>query len=491
MTNHFFLAIGLGSISLIIGCSSGSSGGSASAKMDSAPIVATADEVTVGWQRSFEAGYTDSSGRYAGGSEVIHIVPHKQRLYAGISYWEDSRNIWYGGSSAATGWAQVIRLDESDADWEVDLELGSQHLRTEVLKSVTFHHDGEGIELPMPVTLLIAAAADRKAGGAISVFVRDDATGNWIDDTVFSAPSLPGSQTWSPRDIEIYRDRVTGIERIFLSTGRYGVISGVYDAAEPASIRWDEFPEGESLATRPLGLVAANDSLLLSSGASLYQRNDGPDPSWTPVFFLADNINSDVGGIRGMTVIPNPNGEGESILFMWAPNTASAGCIRRLDPNGAGDYLLHDETCMRGLMKAELGVGVGYTLGAYNDLFPVVDPATGKTLNLVGFEARTDGPPDTRWNDYYRGAMYAIRNEQQEYWINEINDRFDSTKPTLVAPRTFALSPFECDGSNQECNDVLYVGGFDPNFYPSTNTAWIFRTSLTHAIRNRGTAGSD
>ena len=34
------------------------------------------------WTQSYDAGYEDLKGAYAGGSEIMHIVSHKGKLYA-------------------------------------------------------------------------------------------------------------------------------------------------------------------------------------------------------------------------------------------------------------------------------------------------------------------------------------------------------------------------------------------------------------------------
>jgi len=161
--------------------------------------------------------------------------------------------------------------------------------------------------------------------------------------------------------MEIYRDKVTGLERIFLVLGNPGIISGVYDESQPTKIRWDadvEFPTSGTFSTRPLGIVEANCSLLFSVGGVIYQRIDGLNPTYTDVALsfaslrkprlshpktmvlnLGDGVNTDVGGIRGLTTITNPNGAGESVLFLWAPNSSSIGQIKRLDPDGSGGYM--------------------------------------------------------------------------------------------------------------------------------------------------------
>ena len=47
-------------------------------------------------------------------------------------------------------------------------------------------------------------------------------------------------------------------------------------------------------------------------------------------------MNTDGGGIRGLTTMANPHGNGDSILLLWASNgRTSSGQIKRLDPDRA------------------------------------------------------------------------------------------------------------------------------------------------------------
>ena len=115
--------------------------------MSARAVVRGGNGVEPGWQRVYQAGQTDPDGHYLGGSNIIHVVGHKGKLYAGNSYWCDSRNVRYGGTDPKTGWAQVLRLDQPGGKWVVNLELGPKHLRTEILKSVTFRTDGAGRRL--------------------------------------------------------------------------------------------------------------------------------------------------------------------------------------------------------------------------------------------------------------------------------------------------------------------------------------------------------
>lgn len=444
---------------------------------------AGADAARDVWTQSYDAGYADDNGAYAGGSEIMHLAAHKGKLYAANGYWMDSR--WSTPPYAEKQSAQVLRLDSARGRWAVELDTGRSNdhglrfMKGNILKSVTFTRDGGGKVLPQPETLLIMAAGAYKGDqGFVCAWVRDDGTGRWHHGIVKSGSRARGTR-WVPRDMEIYRDKATGAERLFLLIGNPGIISGVYDASQPTRIRWDakvEFPARGTFATRPLGIIEANGSLLFSVGGAIYRRNDGPKPTYSQILNLGDRVNTDVGGIRGLTPIPNPKGIGESILLVWAPHGGSAGQVKRLDPDGRGGYTVHDEVALRDLMRAHLGAEVGYVLGGYNDMYPVVNPATGDTVHIIGFEGVLRGGEHFRWKGsrYYAGAMFAVRTRDQAYSVHEVNGKYEPGKPVLVAPRTFALSPF---GDRE-----LFVGGHDANFKRSDNMAWIFRASLHVAL---------
>jgi len=428
-----------------------------------------------GWTQVYDAGHRDANGAWAGGSEVMHLVSHKGRLYAANGYWEDAR--WKGVAHDDRQSAQVLRLDAPDEPWQVDLDMGAvndingRYMKGNILKSVTFNVDGE------PRNLLVMASGNLTSH--VSSWVRNDRTGKWTHQIVKSGTPEKGVR-WVPRDVEVYRDKVTGVERIFMVLGNPGIISGVYDKSQPTSIRWDddiEFPTEGAFSTRPLGITQANGKLYFSVGGVIYERRDGPRPTYEQVANLGDGVNTEIGGVRGLTPIPNPNGEGESILFMWTPNSRSAGCMKRLDPDGTGGYTLHEEACLGPLMGEALGVETVYTLGAYSNIVPVTDPRSGETVRLVGFQTKIKGAEHSTWNGYYQGAMYAIRTSGQEYRLAEVNGRYASGKPTLVAPRTFVRSPFA-----QE-KGMLYVAGHDSNFQLSSDMAWVFRAPISEVLR--------
>lgn len=451
----------------------------------------SAEQPESGWFQSFQAGSTDHNGHYMGGSTIVHLVGHKGKLYAGNSYWHDSRNIWYGGRDPSTGWAQILRLDEPRGEWEVDFDLGPQHLRVEILKSLIFTRDDRGQLLKEPVTLLAAAEYSPAPHHVdINFFSRNDETGEWTKHTVYSGPKPADLEDRSCRAMRVYRDRKTGIERVFLSLGKLGVISGVYDSRAECRVRWDPAPESGPVETRVLAITEANDSLLFSAGRRVYRRIDGRSPAWEVVHDMTDIFpevaNQPIGGIRGLSSIPTPEGNGDSLIFAMAEGNRSRGTIYRLDPKAEGGYTRNREADLASLMSDYLdGNPVYFILAAYNDIHPVVDPQTGETVHLVGFESWIGGNRFPMWEydhakngGFYAGGMYAIRDKDGNYRLREINGPADPTKPPLVATCVFARSPFP-----QDRGQAIYFAGHDGNHRESTNHAWIFSTSLEIALR--------
>ena len=189
------------------------------------------------WTQSYDAGYKDGNGAWAGGSEIMHLAPHKGKLFAANGYWVDSR--WAKRPYEDKQSAQVLRLDRADGRWQVDLDMGKanehglRYMKGNILKSVTFTRDAAGKLLPKPQNLLVAAAgAYKDQYGIVSAWVRDDATGRW-NHRIVKHGLRAGGTRWIPRDMQVYRDKVTGRKRLFLLIGNPGIISGVYDASQP------------------------------------------------------------------------------------------------------------------------------------------------------------------------------------------------------------------------------------------------------------------
>ena len=424
------------------------------------------------WESSFAAGNFDDNNNFMGGSEVLQLVSHKNKLFASVSYWQDESNIWYGGDDPNIGWSQILSLDSPNEDWSVDLNLDSYYLRPEILKQVVFTKDMYGNNLSTPDTLLIAAAYSSNfvfGPVVVSSFVRDDQNDSWNETTIFEG-GLPAGESYSIRDMQIYTDQITGEEMLFTSIGTNGIFVGKYNPDSQYKIQWNSYPEYGPIDIRPLGIVVANNTLYFSSGNKIYKRIDGANPSYSIVHDFSDlssNINSAVGGIRGLTIIDNE--ENESMLLMWCPNGQSKGTIFRLDPNLDSSFNRVYETKLSLLVEDYLpGTTVNYLLGAYNDFLKIFNPIDNEYYHIVGFESTIQGGNYPSWNGYYSGALYAIRNSNAEYLLEEVNEFISFNDPELVATRCYVHSPF-----NNE--NAIYFGGFDPNGFLSTNKAWIYK----------------
>ena len=439
------------------------------------------------WENSFTAGTYDYSNNFMGGSEVLHLVSHKDRLFASISYWQDESNIWYGGTNSTIGWSQIISLDSPNSMWFVDLNLDPYYLRPEILKEIIFTKDLYGNILDNPDTLLIVGAYSSNyifGPVIVSAFVRDDHNGNW-NQTIIHEGDLPAGENYSIRDMELYTDQITGAEHLLVSVGTKGIFSGNYNPNIQGKIEWNLEPEVGPLDIRPLGIAIANNSLYFSSGNKLYIRNDGENPSYSIAHDFSDlslNINSAVGGVRGLTVINTEDENNNSMLLMWCPDGQSKGIIFRLDPNSIGGLDRVYETKLSLLVEDYLpGTSVNYLLGGYNEFFRVFNHLENEYFHIVGFESTIQGGNYPEWNGYYSGALFAIRNSNAEYVLEEVNNSILFDDSPLVATRCYVQSPF----ANE---NAIYFGGFDPNGFLSTNKAWIYKqiNTLSGDINNDG-----
>jgi hypothetical protein len=434
-----------------------------------------------GWERSYASGKTDVNGQFLGGSEIFHIESHKGKLFAATSYWMDENNTYYS-KGKRNQWAQVLVKDSKNSPWREDYDTGDDRgvLRPEILQSVTFTK-------PNPDVNLLFLATYRKDGTKyyVDIMVRNDATGKWIKTTPHSGPKLPDDHDFSVRAMRVYTDRVTREERIFVTVGIQGVLSGVYDPTVPGWIRW--YPlHPVKFSERALSICEANNSLVIGAGDAVWRRKDGRSPSYSIVHDLRDLVDRPVdpaiGGIRGMTTIDNPNGPGDSLLFLWSNADAKGACgsMYRLDPDGRGGYNRHEDVRLASVVQEELGVYPSFILGSYSYVQPVRNPVTRHINHLVGLYVQLQHGKHSypTWSDkkIYMGGLFAIRDEKGRYTINEVNGRHNGSDTPLTAVRAIEPSPFRND------TDV-YFGGHDCAFRRSTDFAWMYKAPLRTVLR--------
>jgi hypothetical protein len=375
----------------------------------------------------------------------------------------------------------VLVLDTPGGSWKVDLALGPRHLRVTVLKSVTFATDADGRPLQAPVNLLVAASDIQSGERETHIWTRDDARNTWTRATLEGAPKYRRST----RALIVHRDCETGVDRLFIAAGALGIYSGVFDAAAPGKVRWDTKAELGPVSIRPMALAEANGRLYTSAGTSVYRRRDGPSPVWEEVYSDDTREHWELGGIRGLTPVPSPDGAGESVLFSHTDR------IIRIDPNEGHRATV--ELQIRPLLEKAWGTRVpGSIIAAYSRMLPLTDPATGRTVHVMGVEARIErGGRDKTYRrntfyGWYAGGTYLVREKAGVYRLKEVNGRWAPGKPKLVATRTFAVSPFAEDGAR-----YVYAGGFDCNFFPALDTAWVFRAALETVLASDPCRGVD
>ena len=420
-----------------------------------ATVVPAGERAAVGdgWEQSFKA-----TEQGIGGTEIVHLVTHKDRLFAGNGYWMDPR-------APNIPWSQVLVLDSRDGSWRVDLALEPEHLRVTTLKSVTFTTDGAGQALTPPVNLLLAGS---DSVSETHIWTRADDRKTWVKTTLQGDPKLQRST----RALIVHRDRQTGVDRIFVAAGALGIYSGVYDFAQPGKIAWDTTAELGPVTIRPMSFAEANGQLYASVGVAVFRRNDGPTPAWEKVYSDHTPEHWDLGGIRGLTVVASPNGGGESLLFSHTDR------IIRIDPDNQHHATI--ELKIRELLEQNWNTPVtGHIIAAFSDMLPLKDPATGRQVLVMGVEGQIEAGakdkqyrPDT-YGGWYAGGSYLIRESDRSYRLKEVNGRWSPGKPKLVAPRANVVSPFPEDAGN-----YVYFGGFDCNFFPAQDTAWIFRAPI-------------
>lgn len=425
--------------------------------------------------RDYPTGTSDTNGARLGGTEIEDLAAHKGMLFAGNGYWKDKTD------AQPREWAQVLVKRSGAGAWEEDIGFGRGFLTVESLESVTLTTDGEGKRLVQPVAVLLAGPHHIGTPSRAGVWSRDDGSGAWVETVLATdqrtATGVPRGQV---RSIATHVDQTTGVHRVFAGTGCGAVFSGVYDLSLPGRIRWDAKPELPELpperTRRVHSMAEASRVLYAAVGANgdpsdhvggLFKRIDGPKPTWEFVCEW-DTVRNKHTGLRGLTAVPASPGSSREVLIAGLEAT---GQILRIDPAAAHAVTVEFDykaffTNLWG------GLGGAATLSAYNDMTPVVDPRSGRTLHLIGLWVNH---PD-RQKPPFNGAYYLVRHGDGRYEWARV---FDYASPVpkgqqLKACRCIAESPFP-----EEKARVFYFGGYDAGGASSKHdTAWIYRGAI-------------
>jgi hypothetical protein len=490
---------------------SDASAGDASNPIDAGPTDATSESDGAGatdavassdangWRLSYSAPSTDSQGRLMEGTELRALVPFHGSLYAGIGYWEDTDGYASATPDPNLPGAQILRLDSPDAGWQVELGLPDfddagqfDTYAFAALEAVSLTTDSNGVQIPRVDVL--AGTTWKKSTPGMTVYTRMATNPTWSASTVGAAL---GKQ--SGRAFVSHLDAVTGVSSMYFGSD-YGIYRGTYDTAKAAVVwpdvmeAWGTAQDGGSDAPpigagwRVMAFADCGGKLYASVGPSIYQRHDGPSPTWNTVFTEEAQVDasaqalSGTGGLRGLYCFQN----GGNPVLMTAVETvggATKPAVLLIDPSH-GFQATVDEDVLP-LLHQKLGPFIRGCLLAYNHFTPVTDPATNETALLIGFESSVDtttAPPGTPIfhavnGDFLATPHYMVRYADGGYDVLGVGDPGAATEPPRVSVRTIAVSPFASDDAG-----VVYAGGFDCNAQPVHDTAWAMQAPVATAL---------
>jgi hypothetical protein len=411
-----------------------------------------------------------------GGTELRAITALHGKLYAANGYWQD-----YELDNPALPGPQVYRLDGPGERWQVEYELpkttvGRRRVREYQafanLVRVSFTKGRDGHAIVPAAELLVTGVFSRGTG--VDVFLRSP-SGRWSDDPIPPQPYLPsGAQI---RAFAVHTDRVTGAEMLFAG-GADVVFSGMYNA-QMETIEWSRSADwlgptpGKNNIDSNGGRItsfAECHGRLYAAGDAIYEREDGSQPAWRPVFTLPRReIGGNERGFSGLTCATGP--ADEPALFSSFQGAASDIVRIDLGPSGAKGTVDLDAASF---LSGVLHTAVTTMIVAYNDMtaYPTADPACPSLL--MGFSVHTPNEPATFSATHkYAGGGFLVRDCKGQYTAQWVKDPAVRPVPRLVAVRAISLSPF-----SDESPGTIYVGGFDAGNAPDPgvhNTAWLYR----------------
>jgi len=441
---------------------------------------------TMQWHRSLPLDERDTGIGLIGGTEARALVGMNGKLYAAMGYWSDSKE-----TDPRLPGGQVLVLDSPDSKWKVDLNLDDRvksgpaagkrrYFAIAVLYGATFTSDLHGQQLKQPVHMLLAGTWDRL--GQLQVFSKNANSKSWS----ISNLSESVSRHAEIRSFFVYRDKITNIEHAFAGARINNVpdatriYTGAFDPAA-GKICWNEKPEewgadtpDLTRTTRASGRITAftecNGKLYASVYNMIFERQDGPRPSWKIVYKYEpeERFAEGSSGFRGLSAVPDRSGKQQDLLVTLEHRSST---IFRIDPK---TFQAIAEINISTFLHRHWNTQVGYVIAGYNDTLRYVDPITSDSLTLIGLEAATPqlAGKVLRFNPT---AHYLVRWSDGYYMVQEIADQSLDYAPRLQSVRSMVNSPFP-----QDPPGTVYASGYDANGVLVHNTAWIYRGVRTH-----------
>jgi acetyl esterase/lipase len=424
----------------------------------------------------FDAPRSDSAGNYLGGSEILWLVPHQGKLFAGTGFWREEPAVIKRSGAA------VLVKRRSGGEWELFHSFGPEYLRVDALASLSFTTDAEGRKLDEPVSILAAGVSDRLRPSDVTVWTFPPGAEEELAEPAVLETDVPLRDAYV-RQLFSYKDPETGVHYAFAAAASGALYRAALHraAAEPGAgyrLQWEKEPElpAHPKSVRIHSWTVANGDFYISRGVvpgepgagGLFRRRNGSRPSWELIWEWDLDSPSDKPGLRGITAVPAAPGEKRQVII---GALESSGRIYRIDPEQETAQVEFD---FKRYFTEEWGsLGGAATIAAYNDMTAMVNPFdTGEEVLLIGLwinHPQRSLPP-------YNGSRLLIRHEDGAYEVREIFDPAVPVPPgeELRGARSIALSPFP-----EEAGRVFYVGGFDAGGAGRKHeTAWIYRGEI-------------
>ena len=420
--------------------------------------------------RDWIPGSRDAGGRWMGGTETNYLVVHDQKLFASIGAWNADRE--------APGFAgpMVLVKEKADEPWQVDFNAGRRSVRIAALTSLEITTDGQGRRLNQPIHLLAGGVSGFEYPGEVTVFIRNDATGDWEKSVVTRRDRQRGGEI---RHLFDHIDAVTGVHHVFATASGGELYRASYDPEAPGRLRWHPEPELTGRLARIMSHVVANGQLYLAiditpsapKNGGLFRRVDGEEPRWEWLGEWGSRTQHvGVAWIRGMTAIADPTGSGRDVILA---SRETDGVIDIIDPSTSPpkrkidfDFKAHFAAVLEAPDASRID-----SIIAYNEMTPAVHPETGEKIHFLTGGARAVVPRSRRGISETQ-AFLLMRHTDGSYATVRIPAVAD--EDSLRCARTIVPSPFP-----EETGRVWYLGGFDAAQGPHENTAWIYKGTLS------------
>ncbi|NRA28667.1 MAG: alpha/beta hydrolase fold domain-containing protein [Parvularculaceae bacterium] len=427
----------------------------------------------VPWLFAFEAPETDTAGRRLTGTQVSAMTTHDGHVFAGNAYWNETEENRRG---------QIMRLDSREDRWQLDMQMPRGYTRVASMGQASFDRDSQGRPIETLDYLFVGATyeKERNKPAPAGIFIRTP-SGNWAHQDI-------GEVSEPVEEVEInalgaWRDPKLRQDLIFAGANPnpLGIFRGVYNAAAPGGIKFDQRPEYQPRGReRIMGFASCGGRFYAATSRQILRRVDGTQPRWETMTDLEDVV-----AIRpyleDLDIYWQKNYEISSFRcdLSRSKTTLAFTTLNRSFRYSPGDKGPRAEINLAALIRSELGREPHYVIASEASMMR----RRGRdTEEWIGIEVYYDPnylaarPAFPHWRTGFgKDAWYVVRTViggQVDYRLEEITipGNNPNNRP-LSKVATFARSPFEED-------NAVYVGGFAPWFEDVTNTAWIARGEL-------------